>query len=195
MRCPSCHAKCSSKAAVCGSCGAALPQSSTAGMRPVSRLAYQICRSGRETLAVLCLSLLIFTGAAVTLSCAASVYEPLTAAAGLEAFSLRTADDSKPLTDQETELLKEKSAQARAQAARYGAGAVLGLLLFSGSLLVLVRVSFVANRLRTAEVDALPTESALQADNTAEDAAGNDPPVQTAPESDDPDLNQNPSKG
>ena len=148
MRCPSCHAKCTSNAASCSSCGTPLPRNCAAGLRPVSRLAYRICRSGKELVAVFCLCLLIFTGATLTLSCAAAVYEPLTAAAGLDAFSLHTTDGSEPLTDQEALLLKEKSAQARTLAGKYAVGSVFGLLLFSGSLLVLVRVFFVSNRLR-----------------------------------------------
>ena len=148
MRCPFCHAKCPSAAASCSSCGNPLPKNCTAGMRPVSRLAYYICRSGKELAAVFCLCLLIFTGATLTLSCAAAVYEPLTAAAGLDAFSLHTTDGSEPLTDQEVLLLKEKSAQARTLAGKYAVGSVFGLLLLSGSLLLLVRVFFVSNRLR-----------------------------------------------
>ena len=163
MRCPSCHAKCSPSASACGSCGCILPQSCSSRMRPVSRLAYWICRSGRETLAVFCLSLLIFTGASLTLSFAAAVYEPLTAAAGLNSFSLYTTDGQEPLTNQEVQLLKDKASQARTLAEEYGIGAFLGLLLFSGSLLVLVRVFFVSNRLRSAAPSNGPGESAASA--------------------------------
>ncbi|MDD6174144.1 MAG: hypothetical protein PUC59_00050, partial [Firmicutes bacterium] len=174
MRCPSCHAKCLPDAAVCSGCGAALPPDCIPNMRPVSRLAYRICRSGKELLAVFCLSFLIFAGAASTLSCAAAVYEPLTAAAGLDNFSLHTTDGDRPLTEQESALLTEKASQARTLAAKYAVGAVLGLLLFSGSLVLLVRVFVVSSRLRASggSTEAIPAEqSSAGAERSADTGA------------------------
>ena len=191
MRCPSCHTKCSSDAASCSTCGVALPQKCTAGMKPVSRVAYWICRSGKETLAVLCLCLLVFIGASVTLTNVADIYEPATAAIGLDAFSLHTTDDKEALTDQETALLKEKAAQARSVATQHAVCAVLGLLLFSASLLVLVRIFFVSNRLRSVlsqpigkeDVNVNSSGKELEQVNFQTSAAGdeNNTPLNTTP--------------
>ncbi|MDD6175504.1 MAG: hypothetical protein PUC59_07070, partial [Firmicutes bacterium] len=105
---------------------------------------------------------------------AAAVYEPLTAAAGLDNFSLHTTDGDRPLTEQESALLTEKASQARTLAAKYTVGAVLGLLLFSGSLVLLVRVFFVSSRLRASggSTEAIPAEqSSAGAERSADTGA------------------------